>query len=166
MDEVYRAAKICAATYISFKECIDNSFSGKQNPDKILQKIETEEFQDEWNHYSAFEKGTNLACAVHDVQKLELLSKAGIKADTLSFSENVKAINKLANNGTDLTISFDGKTDEEVSENVHNAMCTILDSEIIQRLNNIEHIRWARYHWLNNWKLASKKAAFYIRRIW
>ena len=120
-DGVELAAKICGASYLNYLECRDSEKTKTVSAEGILKKVRSDQFEADWKKESSYIRVSNLACALHDNQKLKLMKNLGIISDQLSFTENVKA--------------FDALPYEKQRE-----------------LMEIEHIRWNRYLFLNNWR--------------
>lgn len=139
-----RTARICNQSYVSREDLQDVDKMKEKTPEEIAAKIGTREEEERWKAMDAFTRGSNLACAVHSVQKRrlmkELLDRYSLKYGGDSFWK-------------DLLRKYDGDPDPE-------KMTVLEDADVFfnhfspadqDRLMEIEHIRWNRYHFLHNW---------------
>lgn len=108
----------------------------------IFEVADSEWYQEIWNDFSTHMRETNIALADHTVYKLWLLAPEKSTKDELR-PEDIKGLwAKLRE------VDEEGKAKDAVYDLVNKKM---------NRLAEIEHVRWMRFHYMNNFTYSTEK---------
>lgn len=133
-DRLFYQAKMINAYYFA-------KYHDQRPPKEYLGEPE---FEADWEGLNTFTRYSNVAAADHIQVKLRILE------EYLLMQKEAKAGHALSDEEKDEILAK--LTDEELAD-----FYTTLNDETQHTLWWIEHVRWCRYHFMNNWDYCAKR---------